>query len=332
MEYRSFADLADTLAANQHRLPEDLDLIVGIPRSGLLAANMLALQSGLPFLDLPAFLRGDKPTIGRTAAATLSVNEGGAPKHALILDDSISSGLSMLAVKERVDRAGLKAKVTYAAVYGERTAHDEVDLCFETVSAPRLFQWNLSRHSRLGDACLDIDGVLCHDPDPRDNDDGPRYKAFLNAAKPLHLPKVPVKYLVTSRLEKYRAHTERWLAQHGVHYEKLYMLDLPNAEARREAGAHAAFKAKVYKDSGCALFIESEERQACDIAELSGLPVLSIETHSLVWPANEAGARRAHRKSLRKSGKIRRSATAEMLSAIFGEKFVNKLRRKLKGR
>ena len=44
--------------------------------------------------------------------------------------------------------------------------------------------------------------------------------------------------IVTSRLEKYREPTEKWLKDHGVKYKQLIMLDLPSAEERRKQGCH----------------------------------------------------------------------------------------------
>lgn len=51
---------------------------------------------------------------------------------------------------------------------------------------------------------MDIDGVLCADPTPEENDDGEKYRHFLLNTPPLFIPKVTIGTLVTSRLEKYR--------------------------------------------------------------------------------------------------------------------------------
>ena len=39
LEYRSIAQLADCLMRNVHLVPRDIDLVVGVPRSGLLATS-----------------------------------------------------------------------------------------------------------------------------------------------------------------------------------------------------------------------------------------------------------------------------------------------------
>jgi hypothetical protein len=58
MNYRSIATLNRQIVNWLDQLPSDLDLIVGIPRSGLLVANLLALHQNLPLTDIDGFLAG----------------------------------------------------------------------------------------------------------------------------------------------------------------------------------------------------------------------------------------------------------------------------------
>lgn len=269
------------MAANVHRLPRDLDLIVGVPRSGLLAANMLSLITNLPLADLDGYLERRIVSAGRTKAHDRLTRSFDDIRTVLILDDSINGGEAMAKARARVEGAGLGHKCIFAAVYGIRPEHENCDLVFEVLPQPRLFQWNLMHHKFLESACVDIDGVLCRDPTREENDDGARYVDFLLNATPLHLSTRRIRTLVTSRLEKYRAQTEAWLARHDVRYDELVMLDLPNAEARRKANAHGLFKAEYYKKSDAIVFIESELPQARKIAHHSRKPVICLETHTL---------------------------------------------------
>ncbi|WCT74326.1 phosphoribosyltransferase [Sphingomonas naphthae] len=292
MEYRSLADLNDTVCRQIDRIPPDVSLVVGVPRSGLLAANLIALNLNLPLLDLEAWLHGLAPHVGRTVRSTMKARDR---ERVLVVDDSILSGESMVTVRERVAAARPDADVLYCAVYGAGGDHPEVDLTLESVAHPRIFQWNLMRHNRLATACFDIDGVLCADPEHHENDDGPLYEQFVLNARPLLVPGVRIGHLVTSRLERFRPQTEAWLDARGIEYDRLWMIDLPTAEERRRLKAHAPHKARVYRETGACLFVESEDRQAQTIAELSGLPVLSIEGQRMVWPdGSGAASRRRH--------------------------------------
>lgn len=284
MHYRSVADLNETILANLHRLPRDIDLVVGVPRSGLLAANLLSLMANIPLTDLDSLLDGRLYTPGTTKATARTTRPLEEMRRILILDDSISGGTAMARARERVARSGIAAEFIFAAVYATQPHHPEADMVFEQVPLPRIFQWNFMHHVALERACVDIDGVLCLDPTEDQNDDGDRYRQFLGDAIPLHATSRKIGWLVTSRLEKYRDLTEAWLKAQGIEYGELVMLDLPSKAERQRLGAHGSFKAEVYRRTDSTLFIESEERQAEAIARLSGKPVLCIETNHMHIP------------------------------------------------
>lgn len=284
MHYRSISDMNTTILRNMHRLPRDLDLVVGVPRSGLLAANLLALMANIRLSDIDSYVDGRVYAMGTTKLAGMR-SVGSGPTRVLVLDDSVNLGDSLRMVREKVRNAGLSDQVTFGAVYGAEASHPEADIVLEPLPHPRMFQWNFMNHMLLERSCVDIDGVLCHDPTQDENDDGPAYLKFLTEARPLHIMTCPIGTLVTSRLEKYRPQTEAWLASIGLRYGKLVMLDLPSAAERQRLGAHGSFKANYYRRSDAVLFIESENRQARTIAQLSGKPVLCLETHVMIEPS-----------------------------------------------
>lgn len=284
MNYRSLADLNDAIITNLHRLPRNIDLVVGIPRSGLLAANLLSLVSNIPLTDLDSLLEGRIYSSGTTKRTKHLHQNLADMRRILILDDSIDTGRAMLEARKKIANAGLQADIIFAAVYGTEASHPDADLVLEKVPHPRTFQWNLMHHIVLEQACVDIDGVLCLDPTEQENDDGEAYRRFLNEAVPLHTTSRKIGWLVTSRLEKYRALTEAWLKSQGIEYGELVMLDLPSAEERRRLGVHGNFKAEFYRNAESTLFIESEEGQAEIIARVSGKPVLCVETQQIHLP------------------------------------------------
>ena len=174
--------------------------------------------------------------------------------------------------------------VKYCVIYAVPLQINSVDYFFEIVDYPRFFQWNIMNHSILQKTCMDIDGVLCADPTPEENDDGEKYRHFLLNAPPLFIPKVTIGTLVTSRLEKYRPETEAWLRKNHVKYNKLVMLDLPDMAARQRANCHASFKAKEYGSStDYMLFVESSMPQAVEINRLTKKPVLCTETFRMIY-------------------------------------------------
>jgi orotate phosphoribosyltransferase len=282
MKYRSVADLDEHVVAWLKQLPADLELIVGIPRSGLLAANLLALHLNLPMTDVDGLIEGRVLQAGPRYSddASKLLEE---PRRVLVVDDSVLLGRQLEKVKTRVKAAQLPHAVSYAAVYPAPASEHLVDFYFETLETPRCFEWNLMHHPWvLSKTCMDIDGVLCRDPTQEENDDGPQYRQFLTSSERLYLPSVPVRWLVTARLEKYRGLTEEWLRANGVEYGELIMMDYPDMAARREANAYASFKSDAYASTGALLFVESSPSLAAEIAHLSGKSVFCMETRTMI--------------------------------------------------
>lgn len=282
MNYRSVAELNSDARRLARELPRDIDLIVGIPRSGLLAANLLCLHVDLPMTDVDGLREG-------RILGTGNRYDGDAPDFSrvdkvLVVDDSVNSGKQMRETRSRLDGADLPFEIEYAAVYVTQTGYQYVDHWAEIVEKPRVFEWNLLHHPMLENFCVDIDGVLCRDPTREENDDGENYLEFVSGVDADVVPSKKIGWLVTCRLEKYREETEAWLEKHGVEYENLVMMDHPDMEARRAAGDHAAYKAEVYESTGAALFVESSLSQAAEISERTGKPVYCHETSEMVQP------------------------------------------------
>jgi hypothetical protein len=141
-----------------------------------------------------------------------------------------------------------------------------VDYYFENVPLPRYFQWNILNHTTRK-TCFDIDGVLCADPLPEQNDDGEKYIDFILNAPPLFIPGSKIGTIVTSRLE-YRIQTETWLeiiiSNIMIWLCLIYPIWKPD-----NANNHGDHKAKAYMAKPYVLFIESELNQAIEINRIS---------------------------------------------------------------
>lgn len=274
LSVRSVADLDRTIVTNLHRLDRSrFDVVVGIPRSGMLPATLIATYLQKPLADVEGYVRGYAS--GRSGARE------SAGQRVLLVDDSVNKGRAM---REAAGRVLTRAsEVTRLAVFGPyQVPPEEVcDLYFEVVQGPRCFQWNMAKHIRLDRWGFDFDGVLCRDPTKEENDDGARYERFLDIAEPLFLPTRPIGHIITGRLEKYRKHTETWLRRQGIKFAGLHMMPYANKRERMEAGGRGQWKAEIFKLLGAEFFIESDPKQAGIIARLSGRPVWCVRTQSL---------------------------------------------------
>ena len=277
--YRSFRDLSLTIRKNIGKLPANIDLVVGIPRSGIIPAYMIALFLNTRACSLEEFIAGIIPGNGERPIRQYENEQ----VSVLFVDDTVHSGISLEKTKAKLKTIDTsKYNIKFLAIYAREESIHFVDYYFEIVPTPRFFQWNYLNTNWVNKSCFDIDGVLCQDPTPEENDDGENYRCFLRNAKPLFIPTYKIYALVTSRLEKYREETEYWLKKHNVQYGKLIMLDLPSKEERIKQNAHAKFKAEIYKnEKETVLFVESDRRQAIEIAKATGKACICVATDEL---------------------------------------------------
>lgn len=285
MNVRTLEDLNLAIISNLHRIPEDTDLIVGIPRSGLLVANLIAGYLNLPLTDFDGFCQQRTFASGRTRQSVATRKQFKDYRTILILDDSVNSGITLQDIRETAASLDIKSRVIFGAAYVAPAAINLVDIYFEVVPPPRAFTWNLLHQYKLENMCVDIDGVICRDPTEDENDDGQEYIKFLNGVERKITPTKKIGTLVTCRLEKYRDLTENWLHEKGVVYDRLVMMDYENMEERRRKGEHSQFKAEHYQQLKADLFIESSYEQAVRIAALARRPVFCMQNQKVIRPS-----------------------------------------------
>lgn len=291
IHFRSYQDLNRTIIENLHKIPADTDLIVGIPRSGLMAANLLALHLHLPLTDIEGFK--NRRIISSGKRLNGSPADFSKFKNVLIIDDSLFRGTEMNKAKNQTDGIYPGKNLTFCAVYMNPDFISKADLHFELCPLPRVFEWNVMNHPFIKKACMDIDGVLCKAPTPEENDDGPEYHKFLKNAVPHLRTKVKVGVLVTNRLEKYRKETEQWLSENNIRFEKLIMRDFTVQNTRREANDYGKFKGKVFAiHTKSKLFIEGSLNQSKEIVRISGKPAYCVDKQMMIWPGQRAVIRR----------------------------------------
>ena len=277
MNYISFSDLNEFIIRNLHKFPHDIDFLVGIPRSGMLPANLLALYLNKPFTDIDSFVEGRVYGTGERGRFITPSNK----MKVLVVDDSVASGNALKKSKEKLKVIGKEYELRYAAIIVTEESKELVDYYCEITPFPRVFQWNLFHHPDfIPNSCFDIDGVLCEDP-PVD-DDGSIYLNYIRNAIPKYIPTVEINTLVTCRLEKYREATEEWLQRHGVKYKHLIMLDMASKAERLAWGKHGKYKGEVFAKSDAEYFVESSLSQAKQIVRTAKKTVFCTEDFSML--------------------------------------------------
>ena len=280
LDYRGCADLNRCIVDNLSKVPRDVDAVVGIPRSGMLAACLLALHLNLPLTDLDGLFQGRFPSGGDRA-------KHGAKdriEHVLVMDDDVKTGAALAATRKLITEANLGYRYTFAVAYASQGQAHLADVVFEIVEgAQRIFEWKMMNNGMLGSVCFDMDGVLCRDALPEEDDDGDQYRRFLEHAEPKFRPARKIGWIISSRIEKYRKLTEQWLSRHGIEYGELILMDYPSKEERNRADP-SRFKAQVYSDKPSWLFVESNPIHAMNISRWSGKPVYCVDDSRMYYP------------------------------------------------
>jgi uncharacterized HAD superfamily protein len=265
MNFVSYRQLVEDIHAWSSTLPTDIATITGVPRSGVLAAHVLALHRNLSCQDCCPRRQG------RCGWQALKRDQ------TLLLDDSVFTGTTL-----RSHLRTFQQPCITGAVYATESGARLVDLYYKLVAPPRAFEWNIFHCNHMHRSCLDLDGVLCVNPTTVENDDGPRYAQFIANARPLFLPTSAVHSVVTNRLDKFRHVTKEWLSRYHVKYGTLVMSRHESQRERRRAADYAQFKADFYRRSTAYLFVESDPVQAKAIRALSEKHVLCTSSMTLL--------------------------------------------------
>jgi hypothetical protein len=248
----STAQLVDDARSLVAMLPPDVNGIVGIPRSGMLPASVVAAHSHLPLFALAG--DGTVTSIGHGNSRPTGLDA--MPSRVAVIDDTVWAGLAMARAKKILTgRAAV-----YGAVYVRPGQEGHVDFYGRAVIT-KYTEWNLFNSSQMTSTGLDFDGVICHDAESA----GP-------IGQPLWLPRfTTVPLIATGRPESSRADTDGWLARWGVKFARLEMMPGDRLDTWEAIAEH---KARHYRESDCRLFIESDIDQAARIHGLSGRPVI----------------------------------------------------------
>jgi orotate phosphoribosyltransferase len=260
------------------KLPSDVGAVVAMHRSGSVPAAMIATT-----LHIPCHVYSDANGLvemvggGRTKAMKED------SQLRLVLDDTVSTGRSMLRVKNWIAKNDNVNRYAYAAIFATPHGAKEVDVFSKTLRTPHLLEWNLLNSGIIRSMAVDLDGVLCYDPphfDETTEDGRAAYLSWIRNAKVRHPARwSPLSAIVSYRCEYTREATEEWLRKSGILYDSLHLF--PGNPQDRTFKA-SQWKGRFYKKSPHGLFVESSALQAKGIREYSGKPVLDLENKQML--------------------------------------------------
>lgn len=287
MKYISIEDLSNTIRKNIWKIPNDIDFIIGIPRSGMICASIISCMMNVPLIDLNGFLVGAKPS-GGERLQFYNKNHTQSNK-VLIVDDTVWMGGAMKKVKSQLEQH-TEYNFIYSCVYLEGPAINSVDIFLEDIrhysnnfTESILHEWNIFQHHEhlMQRWMFDIDGVFCLDPPSDHNEE--EYVKYIKNAIPLFIPKTRLGCLVTFRIIKFCDITKQWLADNNIQYNNLIMFNAQDRLTRDTSGISPGyFKGIIYKDNpNFNLFVESDDDQAQIIAQVSNKQVFCVKTNKM---------------------------------------------------
>ena len=272
--------MADVIRRNLWKIPEDVDLIVGVPRSGMIAALMIA-----ELLNKPCGYV-DGGSIHYLIGGVRDKFDGSTKiEHILIVEDVVNTGMQIIEMVKTLRPYLGEFAMTYLSIYVEGPESKRmVDIYLQDNYNPAdpdwFYEWNILHHSKSDRHLWDIDGLLCKNP-PDDHDTA-AYEQYISNPAPMVIPTYPVGGFVTYRLEKYRALTQNWLKRQGIKYQQLVMFPADDRDTRNAQMSPAIFKANIYRNlPQYNLFVESDAKQAELISTLSDKPVYCYENGKL---------------------------------------------------
>ena len=248
------------------------DIIVGIPRSGLLVANIIGLKLGIPVTTPELF-------INNIYWKSNLIPEKEEYTNILLIDDSIFSGKSIEDNMRILNQSRKSIVITKAALMVTNESKSLVDLHYKIVPYPRLFEWNLL-HASKGKLASDMDGVICEKCPPGVDCDEELYINWIGNAKPYLIPAFEIALIVSNRLEKYRADTEKWLTRHGVRYKELVLWNLQSKQERN--GKYAQHKIDVILQYKPDMVWESSFHESKQIFRITKIPTLCVDEMMLM--------------------------------------------------
>ena len=268
MNYKSFADLSQDVKQNLDKIPKDVTLVVGIPRSGLLAANLIALYTNLPLTDIDSFIEGK---ILCPSFQHADLYEKAFTGKILIVDDSVATGKAIEDARQKlqpiIDAASYE--LLFCCVYADPDKKHLVDIPLLLLGRPRLFEWNLFHNKIMEKSGVNLPGVVAVDTTNfKEKGNEKHFKTLLNAT-PYIIPKKKIgAVFYQSSLENKQA-TENWLQQNGVLFEESVI--------NTELDIAQEYKKRKY----LSLFIECRQQDAQRIFEASGKDVYCLENNTL---------------------------------------------------
>lgn len=257
-------------------IKNNINGIVGIPRSGMIPASLLSVFTSLPLFSI------EKDRIVKLSSFSDNggwrmQNFNGEIDNLLFIDDTCYGGISADHTREIFGK-DIKIAVVFSTTRGLK----HIDFFAEILEPPHFLEWNFFNCSMVVSAMFDIDGVFCPNVPVEIAIDEEKYKNWITNIDP-YFDRIPKLFraskIITGRLDKYRDITEAWLKKHKFNYDQLIMF--PTERQKERDNNHyfvvGNYKADYFNSFDDNFFVESEHSEASVIKSRTNKVVFCIE-------------------------------------------------------
>lgn len=262
------------------KFPEDADLVVGIPRSGLLAGNMISLYLNLPLTDMKGLKAKRLLGNGKRPIRNSSKEIFDKARTIIVVDDCVSKGTEMLKTKKLVEEWGYAGRVVYVSVFCFPERPDIADINLEMIPRPMCFQWSCMHTPEIGHNCVDLDGMLSEWISPEG--EAHEYLGKLREAKPVFTPTVEIGCILAARPESSREITETWLAEHRISFKRLELVPDNVFDSPDWRTKVAQLKAAVFGEERYHLYLAGDDEIGDMVAKATGKPVMCMRSSAML--------------------------------------------------
>jgi hypothetical protein len=252
---------------------ENINVIVGVPRSGMIVASLLSVYANLPLYSISdnnlIKLNAYSPYGGHRMSKLNTVCD-----NFLFVDDTAYAG-----TESRRLRNIFGKDIKIAVAYSATRALPDVDYAANILEPPHFLEWHFFNSPLVSNSIFDIDGILCPNVpiDAAKQEDS--YVNWISNVEPM-TSRIPstfkISKIVTGRLDTYRSITEKWLETYGVNYDDLIMFPADKKKERDEDHFNVVglFKGEIYAGSRESHFVESELSEATIIGKYTNKIVI----------------------------------------------------------
>ena len=250
-----------------HLLPKVKDLqiagVVGIPRSGMLIAPILATLLNKPLYTISGEsiqVCNYSSVFGGKRMSSYKQSNG----KLLFVDDTAYTGKEMKNIRVKYPNN------IYSVMYLKPSAEKYVDIFGMYLNSPHYLDWHFFNSDFTQSAVFDLDGIFCPDVPIEKAENEILYKEYITTVKSIahRIPRLhPCLSIATARLEKYRDITEDWLKRNNIEYNSLHMYQ--GTKDDRDSNFYknvSEYKTSIFLKSDAKIFVESDDLLARRIA------------------------------------------------------------------